>query len=408
MTKINLLFIFMISFCNLILAQSETASMQDPKQKFSSAQAYEFDEAKNALNIICVESNSSGEVKSEEEIAGKDDKGKDDKKSSLLKKAGFENPFKAVKNAAAESKNNPFLNSKYMNPNELSNETFTVTTYQFPLKKNSFEGAKISEEFFTNIKLDPTKKYKYVQRKTATEVLSLEQAAAKYPTLNLGKEGKYVSLQSKGDGLLQNKNVRLNTLVFGEIIRGIGVTFTGEAPFMKEQNEKYKDYMTNTYNSLTNETGDLFVNIAHLNDGDNYYVNKNFSLFYMDKTGAIKKTVEIKKDYIKTINTFTYVYDEKGIKKGILMVLGNQMALKKSLKDPIENNFHVIYTDFEGNVKINKDIPYGNSDNWRCLNPVLVTEKEGSLHILNMNRNKILSVKMEVVDIAMDGTVKRT
>lgn len=288
-------------------------------------------------------------------------------------------------------------------------EVYLLAKYLYPISKtpeNSY-AALASVEAYTNAKSYNSDK-KIVTSNGCINIVTAEQLEAKYAGLKLNKLNGSFDFVSKGEGFLNNKNSRVYTQINTTYRDNDNMKTESIRPFETEQTMQTKNYFVDPKNVINDIDPNVKIAVAQkFIDGDNYAQYKNFAVMFADQTGKIFSMHEIKKDYLKSINTLKPVYGHDGKMKGVLMILNHYPSFKKALKDPIENNYHIFYADMNGKVIINKDVTYGEADNSRGLSPLLVFERNGVIDILNYNATKILKAFTEVLTIDADGKITK-
>ncbi|MEO6189641.1 MAG: hypothetical protein ABIO44_03965 [Saprospiraceae bacterium] len=401
---ILLLIHIFLSYSNKVNGQIEGSSSLRTNENFSNLQGFGFDEEQNAIVAFEIFTVVNPQVqKMEEQNCNIGSSLLNFNNTLDLRKFNPSNLYKIISTACNYKLSNDKLNKNRTVP---KNEIYLLAKYMFPVNEIKRNSLLVSIEAFSSTKIESGKKLKLEFTEGCIDVVTTEQLNQKYPNLKLGSEDITINFESKGQGIL-SKNSKLFTEVNKRIRQGSEFSYTTETPFREEQGIAFKDYITNNKHILYDSQHKRFASFGQKQiEGDSYGVNKNFGVFFADQTGKIYSSTEIKKDYLKSENTFSNVYDENGKIKGILMILVHQPSFKKSLKDPIENNYHVFYSDFDGKVFINKDIVYGNPENSRCLNPILTIEKNGALEVFNWNSNKVLNPHTELLEIDFQGNIK--
>ena len=292
-------------------------------------------------------------------------------------------------------------------------ETFLLKNYVFPI--NETNNGKVAErEFYTTrSKIEGQDFLRYYGRKDDAAkkmtVGSIDDCKAKYPKLDILDTKTIVRMSEEGEGKRKDKNYKSNVLVEREITTALKEKQTlYEIPNYDKDRTMYKNMSTNEADpKFSNDERTRFISIqrAHVTEG--WGASMNFYIYTMDDKGNVLKMDSINKKYLKTIEKYCFVYNEKGEKTGVLIAVSNQASFKKSLKDPISNNYHIFYTDFNGNIKISQEYQIGSTENDRGFRPIMSIEKEGTLKILNIDYDKLLKPVSEVLEFTPDKTMKR-
>lgn len=252
-------------------------------------------------------------------------------------------------------------------------------------------------------------KYKYLRNKLhCFPVVSAASLDQKYPKLELTKIKYKVDFESTGVGL-SIKNTKLYTEISQSSRKAWDQILTKETPFYKQHSKDYHLLFNNMKEEISEKGNKRFAGVSQrLKEGDNFASYQNFIVLFADHTGKIYDTIEIVKQYLKAIKSFSPVYNTDAEIKGIFLLLNNQPALKKSLKDPVENNVHVLVSDFNKDIFINRDFAFGNPENSRWINPVFTISDGEKLRILNINSNKFFKPYAEVLEIDQQGNIQAT
>ncbi len=379
------IFICIPSICK---AQVKTSSVKDLSNTFENAIHYEFDEQQKAIILYTYKKVDNCEALTIDEITALEKSSGNDKKKS-------------------EEKSDDPLKYKFVH------ETFLLKNYVFPVNEtNNAKGAG-SEFYTTRSKIEGQDFLRYYGRKDDAakkmNVGSIEDCKAKYPKLNILDTETTVWMSQEGEGKRKDKNYKSNVLVKREITTALKEKQTlYEQPNYDKDRAIYKNMSINDADpKFSNDEHTRFISIqrAHVTEGWGAYMN--FYIYTMDDKGNVLKMDSINKKYLKTIEKYCFVYNERGEKTGVLIAVSNQASFKKSLKDPISNNYHIFYTDFNGNIKISQEYQIGSTENDRGFKPIMGIEKEGTLKILNIDYNQLLKPVSEVLEFAPDKTMKR-
>ena len=261
---------------------------------------------------------------------------------------------------------------------------------------------------------DKTAAYRIIYRDGVTNTpIDPAGLAAKYPFLHLQDAPvTYSDVNYKGDGFLQNKNVRVYVEAFQKVnmIDSITSELKMGTPYGYAAKKVADADMIADYFPVKEETNPVSFHSEKLNVDalwntgakESYDMYKNYKIIFYTNDGKIIKTVDKKFDFLRNIKTFMPVYNEKREVQGIFVAFGPQMAFgKKSMKDPVENRVNVVYFDTEGNEKFAYTVEKGDKGNSRAFDPQYILAKDGKFTVYNYNGNKIFKPIKEI--FIMDG-----
>jgi hypothetical protein len=397
-TLILLSIIYLINF-QKALAQYETKSGLEGRPI-----GVTFDSNKNTFTVHSI-SSLSGKMLSDAEVAEKEKEPKAKKSKWAVTSSSTVNPFKAAK----EAQNAQLGKSKLVATPASINDVFKVTSTTFEISSKPAPPKSVSKSFYTTRLLEADKKYTYYEGDNIGNepILSLDKFTQTYKDIPMGKENTSCLMYAVGEGLMGTKNLKAFSVVNKSTFTPSGYYNTQATPFFDEQIKTYANYtkFNDHTNDLSNPEGTRFVSILRNKGEDNWEMYKNYQIFYLDAAGKVLKQETIQEKFARTVNFFNHVYNEKGEKVGVLLVLSASAAMKKSVVDPVENKFQVYFSDYEGNVKLKTDIIYGNPENSRCFNPIFAMLKDNKLKIFNVNADKMLKPFTEIVNIDEKGAI---
>lgn len=119
---------------------------------------------------------------------------------------------------------------------------------------------------------------------------------------------------------------------------------------------------------------------------------KNMAFVTFDDKGIILRKDTIAFQFIRRIYFSSIVHDFEGHEKGFVYFFGGMATIGgKKEKDPIENNFQIVYLGLDGKVKYKNTFQRGIPTNKMGLSPIMVLEKDGKLLVWNMRSDKALT-----------------
>ena len=284
-------------------------------------------------------------------------------------------------------------------------------------------------QFVSAAKLKPDETYTLNENSQAFRIMYKEAVktpidpatlAVKYPFLHLQDAPvNYGYVERKGDGFLQNKNIR--TFVASSqkvnIIDSITAELKVGVPYGYVARTVSEADMIAEYSPVPEETNpvnfrseklnvDAFWNSGAKESWDMY---KNYKIIFYTNEGKVIKMIDKKFDFLRSIKTFMPVYNEKREVQGIFVAFGPQAALgKKSLKDPVENRVNVVYFDMEGNEKFAYTVEKGDKGNSRAFDPEYILAKDGKFMVYNYNGNKVFKPIHEILTMDDKGISEPT
>lgn len=162
----------------------------------------------------------------------------------------------------------------------------------------------------------------------------------------------------------------------------------------KEKNmELLKGYVkvpqTNIFSTDDNKT--FSGVLGQMIEGDKWAEYKNFAFVTFDREGNIIAKDTTSFPYIRSVYYSSIVKDFEGKDKGFVYFFGGMAALGgKKEKDPVENNFQIVYVGLDGKIKFNYTFQKGNPNNKLGIRPIFVIEKDGKLLVWNLMTEKLL------------------
>ena len=221
------------------------------------------------------------------------------------------------------------------------------------------------------------------------------------------------TLVSKGEGFGGRKNMKIYLNSFENTFELKNANLVRKYINKDIQKEKWeKEFVNynliNQKNSVSTIGNGTFVQALNkVDEKDSFYYMKNFSFINYDKEGNILNKEEFIPQYLKIIKETLPVYDETGMRSGILYILGSTPVLgQKKLKDPIDNNYRFIYFGKDGKLKFNIEISHGeNPDKSFHINPMLVLEKDNQLHVFNQHFTSLIKSFNEIIVLDSNGKV---
>ncbi len=225
------------------------------------------------------------------------------------------------------------------------------------------------------------------------------------------------SLFSKGDGLLGNKNPRLNAaknINKFELRNGYILRKNEETILQKEKWEtNFKGFFTfntgvSSYAKLPN--GTYIQMVSEENKEDNYAMYRNFCFINYDVEGNFISKEVYKPEFIRSMISMMNVFGENGEMTGVLYIFGNAQTMgAKKQKDPIENKYQAYYFGTDGKLKFKNEFTNGDNPekDW-YVNPMFVIEKDNKLNILNTTYTSFTKSSYENLVIDAKGKVSAT
>jgi hypothetical protein len=173
---------------------------------------------------------------------------------------------------------------------------------------------------------------------------------------------------------------------------------------------------------LTSSDQKIFNGIlGQKNEDDKWAHYKNIAFVTFDNKGNILQKDTVAFQYIRRTYHASVVQDFAGKEKGFVYFFGGLVTLGgKKEKDPMENNFQIVYLGLDGKIKFKHTFQRGIPTNKFGLSPVAVIEKDGKLIVWNVRTDKGLAestpeiltfdekgmtVKVEKADITKNADV---
>lgn len=226
----------------------------------------------------------------------------------------------------------------------------------------------------------------------------------------------YTSLFGKGDGLLGNKNPRLNAaknIGKFELKNGYPIRRNEESNLQKEKWEaNFKGFFAfNNSNFLSKMPNGTYIQLVTQEDkDDNYAAYRNFCFINFDSEGNFLSKEIFKPEFIKSMISMMNVFDEKGEHKGVVYIFGNAQTMgAKKQKDPVENKYQAFYFGKDGKLKYKSEFTNGDNPekDW-YVNPMFIVEKADKLNILNTTYTSFTKSNIENLVIDAKGKVSAT
>lgn len=127
-------------------------------------------------------------------------------------------------------------------------------------------------------------------------------------------------------------------------------------------------------------------------EDEKWSIYKNMAFVTFDDKGKILQKDTIVFPYIRRMYHASIVRDFAGIEKGFVYLFGGMPTIGgKKEKDPIENNFQIVYLGLDGKTKYKRTFQRGIPTNKMGLSSIMVLEKDGKLLIWNMRSDKALT-----------------
>jgi hypothetical protein len=167
----------------------------------------------------------------------------------------------------------------------------------------------------------------------------------------------------------------------------------------EEITAKLSDYIVGTNDGrLQLDTAYGFIMARGNKKDEKWSMYKQYCLVKHNYEGEIIKMAHINLEYLKDLGHFSFVYHKDGRPAGVVAVFSSFAIMgAKSQKDPKDNNHVMYYFDLDGNEKFHYTFEHGEADNPRGISPILLVEQEASLIMLNVNTEKLLKPKEELV-----------
>jgi hypothetical protein len=164
----------------------------------------------------------------------------------------------------------------------------------------------------------------------------------------------------------------------------------------KEQNMALLDGYIGVFESkpvLMTENQKIFNGVlGQKNEDDKWADYKNMAFVTFDDKGNILQKDTVAFQYIRRTYYASVVKDFSGIEKGFVYFFGGLVTIGgKKEKDPMENNFQIVYLGLDGKIKYKSTFQRGIPTNKMGLSPVMVIEKEGKLVVWNIRSDKVLT-----------------
>lgn len=272
---------------------------------------------------------------------------------------------------------------------------------------------KLKKDVTYTYEIDDFIKLEELPRKTPI-VYNIEDLKAKdslFAIVGVSQPVGY-GVKSEGEGLMATKNLKTFLYQYDRVVMPDVNEFSieqSEKPLAKEKTaEQLKDLILSGGGLLTAPDDNSYARMLSASYAkDSWDPFKFFHFVVFDKEGNIKAKTPITFEFIRSVIYSNEVKDMSGKVKGFLYILAGQVAIgQKKQKDPVENRFNLIYFDTQGNIKFKYDFTHGDEDNKRGISPLLVIEKNGELHVLSLNFNKLMKPVVET--IVFDNTSKKS
>lgn len=248
------------------------------------------------------------------------------------------------------------------------------------------------------------------------DVLSASQVEAQFPILNRKEvlERKFLGAKFKteGKGAWGLKEPKAYPVIIYSTPGGENETMASVTnPFVQRgsplmltpQREKAMEVLNGyvpAYQTEVLTTSDRKIYngiLSQKNEDDKWFEYRHFAFVTFDEQGNLTKDTT-SFDYIRRVFYSSVVRDFEGKEKGFVYFFGGMVALGgKKEKDPMENNFQIVYLGLDGKIKYKYTFQKGNPNNKLGLQPVYVIEKEGKLLVWNLMNEKLLSTGMNEI-----------
>jgi hypothetical protein len=164
----------------------------------------------------------------------------------------------------------------------------------------------------------------------------------------------------------------------------------------KEQNMALLDGYIGVYESkpvlMTQDQKTFNGVLGQKNEDDKWADYKNMAFVTFDDKGNILQKDTVAFQYIRRTYYASVVKDFSGREKGFVYFFGGLVTIGgKKEKDPMENNFQIVYLGLDGKIKYKNTFQRGIPTNKMGLSPVMVIEKEGKLLVWNIRSDKVLA-----------------
>jgi hypothetical protein len=245
-------------------------------------------------------------------------------------------------------------------------------------------------------------------------LLSVDQLAAKYPEVNYSNDARSeIIMTTQGEGMLGLKNMksfpaktqyhRCVDSTTAEIV----YTAVKEVALKKEEAiaklSGYSAYNGSVLHLDDNKTHFTLLR-ADAGKEDKFANYKGFRFVTFSEDGTILNMKDFKTEFVRDTRYCNFVYDKKGNKTGVLIILSSfTMIGGKAQKDPKDNNHVLYYFDLQGNEKFHYTFEHGEGDNPRGITPILVIEDKDALRMWSGNYQKILKPYTEIINFDDKG-----
>ena len=216
-----------------------------------------------------------------------------------------------------------------------------------------------------------------------------------------------------GGGFLRDKNPKTHleyTYVSYYPDKKTGLIFTKnpeiETP-NKDDLESKLPYLMSSDNQLV-LNGNVYQGVGvEKIEGDKWYGYRNYRLVTIDSAGNLLNTENMSMKYIRSVNTTLPVFQPDGRHWGSMTVFGKQMAFgNKDLKDPIDGNRNLFFTDINGKLWTKFDYQHAKGEGFSPFNIIAATMKNDKILAINMNTIKLTKSTFEYLTMDKDGKVE--
>jgi hypothetical protein len=191
-------------------------------------------------------------------------------------------------------------------------------------------------------------------------------------------------------------NTKLSTSSIFKPLVNSGADKSNEDSPRKEQNMAILDGYIGVYEArpvLMTKDQKIFNGILGQKDEDEKWAHyRNMAFVTFDDKGNIIQKDTVAFQYLRRTYYSSVVRDFAGQEKGFVYLFGGIVTLGgKKEKDPMENNYQIIYLGLDGKIKYKSTFQRGIPTNKMGLNPVMVLEKDGKLIVWNVRTDKAMA-----------------
>jgi hypothetical protein len=191
-------------------------------------------------------------------------------------------------------------------------------------------------------------------------------------------------------------NTKLSVSSVFKPLANAGTDKANEDSPRKEQNMTLLDGYIGVYEAkyiLMTKDQKVFNGVLGQKDEDEKWAHyRNMAFVTFDEKGNILQKDTVAFQYIRRTYYSSVVHDFTGKEKGFVYFFGGIVTLGgKKEKDPMENNYQIVYLGLDGKIKYKSTFQRGVTTNKMGLSPVKVIEKDGNLIVWNVRTDKAMA-----------------